>query len=162
MVANPFKGEIEIELAVNEDRHKQTFKLLPTPQALVEIEQATGRGLMELLIRWSSYRASFSDVSIIVDAGLRAAGYPSDLGTAQNMVFWTGFRNCIKSTDSFLAELAGGGRDDSGEGDAAPGTAATKKSPSGSSLASPSRSSGGRKRSSGPAASTPFSPPSTT
>lgn len=70
MTANPHRGEVSVTLDGRE------YKLRPTFQALVEIEQATGCGLVELTRRFIDGKHSMRDIASILVAGINAGREP--------------------------------------------------------------------------------------
>ena len=65
-MANPHRGEVEIELG------GETYILRPTFHALVEIEERLGEGIVALTSRLSRGDIRLKDVATILHAGMRA------------------------------------------------------------------------------------------
>ena len=56
MTANGHLGEVEIEL------EGKTYLMRPSVEGLVQIEQSTGRSIMDLLRRFAERRFAFGDM----------------------------------------------------------------------------------------------------
>jgi hypothetical protein len=122
-MANPHRGEVAVTL----DGH--SFTLRPSWEALVEIEQATGVGIMQLAAAFATGRFRVTDLHAVLMAGLKAGGEkradPAEVG---RMIAATGIMNggLLKSVTAFLENAITGGADKTGlaptgEGQAASG-----------------------------------------
>lgn len=118
MAANPHRGEVKIEL------EGQTLLMRPTFACLVEIEQGSGKPIMELVRRFADRRFGFADVTAVVAAGLKAAGAPVTNERVAEMVFNTGLlESAVPATRLLAATLKADVADDdlAGERESAPG-----------------------------------------
>lgn len=108
MATNPHRGEVEIEL------EGQTLLMRPTFACLVQIEQATGRPIMEVVRRFADRSFGVSDVTAVVAAGLKGAGAPVTNERVAEMVFNTGLLKAAVPASQLLFGMlnAGLGDDD--------------------------------------------------
>lgn len=118
MTANPHRGEVKVEL------EGRTLLMRPTFQCLVEIEQTTGRPIMELVRRFADRNFAFSDVTAVIAAGLKGAGAPAANERVAEMVFNTGLLKAALPASQLLfsilkADVADD--DEAGLEDVAPG-----------------------------------------
>lgn len=110
MAVNKHRGEVEITL----DGRK--FVMRPTFQAMVEIEAATGRGLLGLVRRISEMDFGYAEAQAVITAGLRAAGEQATPDKVGEMVFNTGLAAVAGPVGAFLmGALSGGGQPGEGE-----------------------------------------------
>jgi hypothetical protein len=150
------KCESEITLIIPASGMSKKYKLVGTWQALLEIEQMSGRGFYEIIENVRKGKLGFGEIVAIVCAGLRAAGETADYDTVAEMIFRTGPGVVIADVDKFLTRTLLGGRD-VGEILAAAGVDTTE-SPSAAILGSESQPSGGPNGSSGIQPQQPCSP----
>ena len=104
MTANPHRGEVEIEL------DGKRFVMRPTFQAIAEIEQQTGTGLIALLHRMTDGGLRVSDLAIIVAAGLRAAGEPASREKVGSLLLQDGLEKTLEPASFFLMNAVTGGK----------------------------------------------------
>ena len=134
--ANKHRGEATITLGDN------SYVLRPTFTALVEIEDRTGMGLIELAQTFFDQKVKVRDVVAVIFAGIKAGNndWPDEDAVAQAVVAG-GIANVIEPVGAFLADaLAGGQKTDdtnesaAGNGRPKPGggrkTATTPSAPS--------------------------------
>ena len=104
-MANPHRGEVEVILA------GKTHTLRPTFQALAEIENKTGMGLLDLGRNFAAGRFGGQDLTAVIWAGLRGhvgvANAP-DYATVGDLVVDEGFTRLAAPVGAFLAALLGG------------------------------------------------------
>lgn len=104
MTANPHRGEVEIEL------DGKRFVMRPTFQAIAEIEQQTGTGLIALLHRMTDGGLRVSDLAVIVAAGLRAAGEPASRDKVGSLLLQDGLEKTLAPASQFLMNAVTGGK----------------------------------------------------
>lgn len=104
MTANPHRGEVEIEL------DGKRFVMRPTFQAIAEIEQQTGTGLIALLHRMTDGSLRVSDLAVIVAAGLRAAGEPASRDKVGSLLLQDGLEKTLAPASQFLMNAVTGGK----------------------------------------------------
>ncbi len=84
MAANPYRGEVEIEL------DGRDLIMRPTYETLADIEAATGSTAMQLIRRFGEHSFGFNDLVAIVGAGLKGAGTPFSRKRVAEMVYNSG------------------------------------------------------------------------
>lgn len=99
MTPNVHRGEVKIEL------EGRTLLMRPTFQSLVEIEQATGRPIMEVVRRFAERNFAFGDVTAVVAAGLKGAGAPVTNARVAEMVFNTGVLDAAMPASRLLFSI---------------------------------------------------------
>ena len=104
MTANPHRGEVEIEL------DGKRFVMRPTFQAIAEIEQQTGTGLIALLHRMTDGGLRVSDLAVIIAAGLKAAGEPASRDKVGSLLLQDGLEKTLEPASHFLMNAVTGGR----------------------------------------------------
>ena len=120
--ANKHRGEATITLG------ESSYVLRPTFTALVEIEDRTGMGLIELAQAFFDQKVKVRDVVAVIFAGIKAGNndWPDEDAVAQAVVAG-GIANVIEPVGAFLADALAGGQTP----DDANGSAAGNGSPSG-------------------------------
>ena len=123
-MANKHRGEAAIHIG---DR---TYTLRPTFTALVEIEERTGMGLIELAQCFFDQKVRVKDVVSVIFAGIRAAenDWPEE-DVVANAVVENGLANVIEPVGAFLADALAGGQFRSAVGNAKPAARGRKKTP---------------------------------
>jgi len=71
VTANPFRGEVDIEL------EGQTFILRPSYAAIIEAEKATGKSLIKLATAAGDGELSLTDTAIVIAEMIKASGKAS-------------------------------------------------------------------------------------
>lgn len=107
MPANKHRGEVEIELG------GRTFIMRPTPQAVVDMENALNLGVVAICERFQERKFGWRDIFPIVAAGIRASktdGGISDQKIAE-IVFDEGLENIFNPCLQFLSGCLGGGQE---------------------------------------------------
>lgn len=99
MAAIPHRGEVKIEL------EGRTLLMRPTFECLVQIEQATGRPIMDVVRRFADHRFGVTDVTAVIAAGLKGAGAPVTDERVAEMVFNTGFLQAAGPASQLLFGL---------------------------------------------------------
>ncbi len=116
MIVDPKRGDIEIEL-VTEAGQRRGFVLHPSFEAIVEIEEQTGRSIFALARRIAKAELGHHEGACIVGAGLKAAGETVSYDTVGEMMLRTGLADVLPAVGEFLAKILGG--TGQSEGDAA-------------------------------------------
>ncbi|MBF0270318.1 MAG: gene transfer agent family protein [Alphaproteobacteria bacterium] len=121
MTVNPFRGEIEIEIAGRKAKLRRSFA------CLLEIEDGLGLGLVPLSARFMARSFGLREVAVIVQAGLRAAGEnPPAFADLGEKILQTGLMKfSAPLSDFLLGALTGGEEPDPGEAPAAGSTSST-------------------------------------
>ncbi len=119
--ANPTRGEHELLLA------GVRYRLRPSHQALLAIEQKTEHSLVELVRLGNAQALSLRHVGIIAAELIRAGAEPDDSTTRAvhgdrigELAYEEGVLGVTARLTLCLADAAGGGRTVSGEAKAAP------------------------------------------
>lgn len=110
--ANQQRGDVEIIL------EKQKFVMRPTFEAMIQIENETGLGMVELTLLALQGRLGLRQVTSIVAAGLKATGNPATNENIGPKIFRTGIMNVSPSVNDFLNNALHGG-EKPGEAEAA-------------------------------------------
>lgn len=117
-MANLERGEVEVRL-LGESQQRTTLTLRPTWQAIVKIEQATGRGIMPLAREVVAGEPSFGTCLAILHAGSAAAGREISRSTLGELLERTGLtdvENLLKPLATFCANAITGQRNSVGDG----------------------------------------------
>jgi hypothetical protein len=106
-MANVHRGEVKVRLAGKD------YVMAPTWEAITEIEQLTGRGVVELANRVMQHRYGAQEVAAIVFAGIKSGGNefvakPTFEGTGR-MIMADGVANFAAPVTMFLANALSGG-----------------------------------------------------
>jgi hypothetical protein len=106
-MANKHRGEVEIRLA------GKAYVMAPTWEAIAEIEQSTGRGIVELANRFIQQRYGLVEMAAVVFAGIKAGNNeflakPTLEGTGR-MILLDGVANFAAPVTLFLANVLSGG-----------------------------------------------------
>jgi len=110
-MANRHRGEVEVTLG------GARYTLRPTFEALCEIEDRTGLGLVELARRFWEGRFGARQLAVVLWAGIRAAGGEApDYERIGRLVVEQGFQDLAGPVARFLAGVIGGEEEE----DAAP------------------------------------------
>lgn len=88
----------------------KTFTMTPSFQAIVEIEQHTDKGLLELMAYLIDGRGKITDSAAVITAGLKAAGEPATVDKVGAMLFESGAKSFMRPVLTYLATLLNGGR----------------------------------------------------
>ncbi len=107
MTVDPKRGDIEIEL-VTEAGQRRGFVLRPSFEAIVEIEEQTGRSVFALARRIAKAELGHHEVACVVGAGLKAAGETVSYDTVGEMMLRTGLADVLPPVGEFLAKVLGG------------------------------------------------------
>ena len=120
-MANRHRGEVEVMLG------GARYTLRPTFEALCEIEDRTGLGLVELARRFWEGRFGARQLAVVLWAGIRAAGGDApDYERIGQLVVEQGFQDLAGPVARFLAGVIGGEEDEEEE-DTASAPAPKKK-----------------------------------
>lgn len=103
--ANKERGDVDIELLGKQ------YILRPTWQACIEIERATGEGLVPLARRVIAVDYGLNDAVAIVTAGLKATGEPASADAVGDMVMKTGLLGVGPSLAQFMTNALTGGEE---------------------------------------------------
>ncbi len=96
-MTNHQPGDVEVRLA------GRTFILRPSYKACIEIEKATGMGVMALARRVSAQQHGLNDAAVIITAGMKAAGYEgASVAKVAEMIFEAGLASVYDVLDAFL------------------------------------------------------------
>lgn len=120
---NEHRGEVEIELG------GQTRTMRATFGVIAEIETGTGQGILEIANKLSQQRPSFSDLAVVIGAGLKAAsnGKIVPPSKVQAWIFDRGMHKCMNAASRLVllcildeedAALAEGDSGDEDQGEA--------------------------------------------
>jgi hypothetical protein len=102
--SNPERGDVEIELG------GQKFVMRPTFEAMVQMEQATGIGMLDLALRAGGGTLGISETTHIICAGITAAtGNRATFDKFGPMVFKKGIMSTIKPVADLMANALSGG-----------------------------------------------------
>jgi hypothetical protein len=106
-MANKHRGEVEVRLA------GKPYVMAPTWEAIAEIEQSTGRGIVELANRFIQQRYGLVEMAAVVFAGIKAGdnefiAKPTLEGTGR-MILQAGVANFAAPVTLFLANVLSGG-----------------------------------------------------
>lgn len=118
MVAlNPQRGDVAVRLG------GKAYVMRPTFEALAEIEGITGRGIVDLLNRFSRKEFGAKDTAAVIFAAIKSGGeIGANYEAVGRMVVSDGLVNFIPAISAFLANaVTGGETPDPGEGGAAAG-----------------------------------------
>ncbi len=107
MIADPKRGDIEIEL-VTKAGQRRGFVLRPSFEAIVEIEEQTGRSIFALARRIAKAELGHHEVACVVGAGLKAAGETVSYDAVGEMMLRTGLADVLPVVGEFLAKVLGG------------------------------------------------------
>ena len=116
---NPHRGDVSIYLKTGDGG--RDFTLRPSFSAIIEIEQATGLGIVSVASRLIQRDIGLGHLAAIVTAGLKASGEPADTQTVAQMVYKTGIldEKLLASINDFItAALSGGEKSDLKKNDA--------------------------------------------
>ncbi len=106
-MANRHRGEVEVALG------GARYTLRPTFEALCEIEERTGLGLVELARRFWEGRFGVGELAVVLWAGIRAAhGAAPDYERIGRWVVEQGVQDLAGPVARFLAGVIGGGDED--------------------------------------------------
>ena len=95
-MANPLRGEVELKAG------EKTYVLRYTTNALVELEERTGRSVMDI-----ANRPSFKDARALVWAGLIHANPDLTLEQAGEIMDAAGFTEAIQAASQALRKAFG-------------------------------------------------------
>ena len=107
MIVKSKRGDIEIEL-VTEAGQRRGFVLRPSFEAIVEIEEQTGRSIFALARRIAKAELGHHEVACVVGAGLKAAGEAVSYDAVGEMMLRTGLADVLPPVGEFLAKILGG------------------------------------------------------
>ncbi len=107
MTVDPKRGDIEIELVTEADQ-RRGFVLRPSFEAIVEIEEQTGRSIFALARRIARAELGHQEVACVVGAGLKATGETVSYDTVGEMILRTGLADVLPPVGEFLAKVLGG------------------------------------------------------
>ncbi len=107
MEADPKKGDVEIELAM-ETGERRKFVLRPSFAAIVEIEEQTGQCIFALARRLSKAELGQDDAAHIITAGLKAAGETASFATVGEMIARSGLSDVLGALGDFFGTVLGG------------------------------------------------------
>ena len=135
---NKHRGEVGVTL------NGVALVLRPEYEALAEIEQLLGEGLVPLTTRIATQRYGIVDLVVILGAGLKAGGNPVEPADLARYILEIGLLNVelMKSVRDFLTNALGGGAEDDGDQSEGEGEAdgETTPSPSANGSVSPAAS----------------------
>ena len=108
---NKHRGEVGVTL------NGVALVLRPEYEALAEIEQTLGEGLVPIAIRISGQRYGIVDLVVILGAGLKAAGNPVEPDDLARYILKEGLLSAdlMQSVRDFLRNALGGGAEDDGD-----------------------------------------------
>lgn len=90
----------------------QSYKMVGTCAAIFDMETMSGRGFFDLVSRLKEEKASMTDLTAIVTAGIKAGGQDqANPKAVAEMIFLTGIGIILPSVDIFLQRIILGGRD---------------------------------------------------
>ena len=107
MIVDLKRGDIEIELVTEADQ-RRGFVLRPSFEAIVEIEEQTGRSIFALARRIARAELGHQEVACVVGAGLKATGETVSYDTVGEMILRTGLADVLPPVGEFLAKVLGG------------------------------------------------------
>ena len=120
MLANPYKGEVNVELC------GESFAARPTYTAIRTWEEKTGRTSTELLVRLTSGVFGVRDLVNILQPALKAGGTELSEDDLGEKVVQTGQADVLKPVAAILKNALTGGKEaDLGEVKAGLGQAAS-------------------------------------
>ena len=105
---------------LGESQQRTTLTLRPTWQSIVEIEQATGRGIMAVTREVLTGEPAFATCLAILQAGSAAGGHKVSrdvLGSLLERTGLTDVEHLLKPLAAFCANAVTGQRETSAEGD---------------------------------------------
>lgn len=115
MQSNPYRGEVVVEL------DGRSYLLRPSFQTMVEIEQASGRGLVPLARSLMGGDILVTDVVAVIqggiNAGLEAGAKRMSRDEVGEAVYRTGVLALIPSVVAFLSGCITGGSEPAAEGE---------------------------------------------
>ena len=102
-MANKQRGEVEVRLG------GRTWTMRPTFQAIAEIEDRTGLGMVELVVRFSDGRFGVTHMTAVIWAGIHAAHDDApDFDEVGEMVVKHGIQRLAVAVGAFLATVLSG------------------------------------------------------
>ena len=107
MTVDPKRGDIEIEL-LTEAGQRRGFVLRPSFEAIVEIEEQTGRSIFALARRITKAEFGHHEVACLIGAGLKAAGETMSYDAVGEMMLRTGLVDVLPPVGEFLVKVLGG------------------------------------------------------
>lgn len=107
-MSNPHRGEVEIRLG------SRTWTMRPTHEAIVEIEEATGLGILGVYRLFLTRDIKYTEMAAVIACGLRAGGerQASERGVRQ-LLWEEGLDRdgLYTSIQAFLEGILRGGRE---------------------------------------------------
>lgn len=98
---NPVRGEVEVVL------DGKAHVLRPTFQAICELEQAVGCGIVALVRRLHDGDIRLHDVVAVLECGMRGAGESVPVGRIGESVLAQGIRSVMPAVVGFLQSALG-------------------------------------------------------
>jgi hypothetical protein len=110
--ANPHRGEVKIELLKASGEGIDHLVLRPTFAAIVEVEEALGTGMAEIVRRFlPPPKFGIRDVAAIIYSGLKAAGHRERRDVVEQRVMLTGFFQLHDACFRWCEAACTGGQD---------------------------------------------------
>jgi len=101
-MVNKVRGEVEVIL------DGKTYTMVPSFQAMCEIEAVTGLGIVALARRYQSLNFGISDAAAIVTAAIKAGGEDAEVQKVGAMIAKSGLENFATPIAEFLQMALGG------------------------------------------------------